>query len=56
MEEFEPTTFGILAEYCMLIQKSHFDSFKGLVFLTPGRPLQESHFDFFWVDTCKGSL
>ena len=35
------------------IQKSRFDSFKRVVFLTPGRPLQESYFVFFWVDTCR---
>ena len=35
--------------HTLLIQKGHFDSFKGVVFLTPRRPLQESHFDFFWV-------
>ena len=40
----------------LLIQKSHFVSFKGVVFFTPGRPLQESHFDFFWVDTCGESF
>ena len=40
----------------LLTHKSHFDSFKGVVFLTPRRLPQESHFDFFWVDTCKESF
>ena len=34
----------------LLNQKSNFDSFKEVVLLTPGLPLQESHFDFIWID------
>ena len=43
----------IMIKTTLLIHKSHFDSFKGVVLLTPRRPPQESYFDFFWVDTCR---
>ena len=29
-----------------------FDSFKGVVCLTPGRPPSRESFELFWVDTC----
>ena len=59
---FSPAMFNqsrcrIFFRFASREQSRHVENrLEGAVFLTSERPLQASHFDIFWVDTCKESF